>query len=44
MALTVDEKNLLIDSFWIEESRVMKIENNKVWEGFTCSEVLPSGK
>jgi hypothetical protein len=42
--LTVDDNNELIDSFWVEGSRIMKIENNRVWEGFTSKEVLPQDR
>jgi len=32
--ISVDSKNNCIDSFWIEGERVMKIENDRIWEGF----------
>ena len=39
--ITVDLKTQCIDSFWIEGGRVMKIENDRVWEGFISNELLP---
>jgi hypothetical protein len=35
--ITVDPKTECIDSFWIEGERVMKIENDRVWEGFVSN-------
>lgn len=42
--ITVDSKNQCIDSFWIKGERVMKIENDRIWEGFISNEVLPADR
>ena len=39
--LTVAEDNPLLGSFWIKGDRIMKIENNRVWEGLVAAETLP---
>ena len=42
--LTVAEDNPLLGSFWIKGDRIMKIENNRVWEGLVAAETLPKDK
>ena len=42
--ITVDLKNNCIDSFWIEGERAMKIEKDRVWEGFISNQILPNHK
>ena len=38
--LTVNLKNKFIDNFWIEGNKIMKIDDNKIWEGFVSNETM----
>jgi hypothetical protein len=41
ISLTVDRKNKFIDSFWVEGSRVMKIDDHLIWQGFLSQQTMP---
>lgn len=38
--LTINKKNKFIDNFWIEGSKIMKVDDNMIWEGFVSNETM----